>query len=125
MARSPRCFTRCSRRTRVPPSERLVATDEVGMMVKLTVLYGQPKDPAAFERYYLETHTPIAQKVKGLRRFEIAKIVGTPDGKPSPYYRTADLYFDSAEQMQQSLGSKEGQIAAADIATLRPAELPC
>jgi uncharacterized protein (TIGR02118 family) len=85
-------------------------------MVKLTVLYGQPKDPAAFERYYLDTHTPIAQQVKGLRRFEIAKVVGTPDGKPSPYCRIADLYFDSAEQMQQSLGSKEGQAAAADIA---------
>jgi len=85
-------------------------------MVKLAVLYGQPKDPAAFERYYLETHTPIAQKVKGLRRFEIAKVVGTADGSPSPYYRIADLYFDSAEQMRQSLGSKEGQAAAADLA---------
>lgn len=76
-------------------------------MFKLMVLYGQRKNFAAF--------TPIAQKVKGLRRFEIAKVVGMPDGKPSPYYRIADLYFDSAEQMQQSLGSKEGQAAAADI----------
>jgi len=85
-------------------------------MVKLTVLYGQPKDPAAFETYYLETHTPIAQKVKGVRRFEIAKVVATADGSLSPYYRVADIYFDSAEQMQQSLASKEGQAAAADIA---------
>jgi hypothetical protein len=45
-------------------------------MVKLTVLYGHPKDPAHFERYYLETHTPIALRVKGLRRFEIAKVTG-------------------------------------------------
>jgi uncharacterized protein (TIGR02118 family) len=85
-------------------------------MVKLTVLYGHPKDPAAFEGYYLGTHTPIAQKVKGVRRFEIAKVVGTADGSPPPYYRIADLYFDSAEHMQQCLGSKEGQAAAADIA---------
>ena len=85
-------------------------------MVKLTVLYGQPKDAAAFERYYINTHTPIAQKVKGLRRFEIAKVVGTADGKTSPHYRIANLYFDSAEQMQQSLGSKEGQAGAADLA---------
>lgn len=85
-------------------------------MVKLTVLYGQPKDTAAFERYYLDTHTPMAQKVKGVRRFEIAKVVGTADGKPSPYYRIADLYFDGAEQLRQSLGSPEGQAAAADIA---------
>jgi uncharacterized protein (TIGR02118 family) len=85
-------------------------------MIKLTVLYGHPKDPAAFERYYLETHTPIALKVKGVRRFEIAKVVGTADGSTAPYYRIADLYFDDAAQMQASLGSKEGQAAASDIA---------
>jgi uncharacterized protein (TIGR02118 family) len=85
-------------------------------MIKLTVLYGQPKEPAAFERYYLDTHTPIALKVKGLRRFEIAKVSDTADGTPSPYYRTADLYFDDVAAMQAALGSPEGQAAAADIA---------
>ena len=85
-------------------------------MIKLTVLYGQPKEPAAFERYYLDTHTPIALKVKGLRRFEIAKVSGTADGTPAPYYRIADLYFDDVATMQAALGSPEGQAAAADIA---------
>ena len=85
-------------------------------MVKLTVLYGQPKDPPAFERYYLGTHTPIALKVAGVRRFEIAKVAGTADGSPSPYYRTADLYFDDIAHLQQCMGSDEGKAAAADIA---------
>jgi uncharacterized protein (TIGR02118 family) len=85
-------------------------------MIKLTVLYGQPKNPAAFERYYLDTHTPIALKVKGLRRFEIVKVSGTADGTPAPYYRIADLYFDDVATMQAALGSPEGQAAAADIA---------
>jgi uncharacterized protein (TIGR02118 family) len=85
-------------------------------MVKLTVLYGQPKDPDAFERYYLDTHTPIALQVKGVRRFEIARVVGTADGSPSPFYRIADLYFDSAKHMQECLASKEGQAAAGDFA---------
>ena len=85
-------------------------------MVKLTVLYGQPKDAAAFERYYLDTHTPIALKVKGVRRFEIAKVVATADGSPSPYYRIADLYFDDVKHLQECLGSKQGQAAAADLA---------
>jgi uncharacterized protein (TIGR02118 family) len=84
-------------------------------MIKLTVLYGHPKDSAGFERYYLDVHTPIALKVKGLRRFEIAKVSGTADGTPAPYYRTADLYFDDAAAMQTALGSPEGQAAAADI----------
>ena len=54
-------------------------------MVKLTVLYGQPKDPVHFERYYLETHTPVALRVRGVRRFEIAKVTGMLDGSPPPY----------------------------------------
>jgi uncharacterized protein (TIGR02118 family) len=85
-------------------------------LIKLTVLYGQPRDPAAFERYYMDTHTPIALKVKGLRRFEISKVVATADGSPSPFYRTADLYFDDMAAMQKALGSPDGQAAAADIA---------
>ena len=85
-------------------------------MVKLTVLYGQPKDSAAFERYYMEVQTPLALKVKGVRRIEIARVVGTADGSPSPYFRIADLYFDDAKHLQECLASKEGQAAAADIA---------
>ena len=84
-------------------------------MVKLTVLYGHPKDPAHFERYYLETHTPIALRVKGLRRFEIAKVTGTLDGTPPPYCRLADLYFDDVAQMQEVLSSPEGRATAADL----------
>jgi len=84
-------------------------------LIKLTVLYGQPKDPAAFERYYIDTHTPIALKVKGLRRFEISRVLATADGSPSPFYRTADLYFDDTAAMQKALTSPEGQAAAGDI----------
>lgn len=84
-------------------------------MVKLTVLYGHPSDPAQFERYYRETHTPIALQVKNMRRFEIAKVTGAPGGGKPPYYRLADLYFDDAEAMQAALVSKEGQAAADDL----------
>lgn len=34
-----------------------------GNMVKLSVLYGQPKSADAFEKYYAETHMPIAAKM--------------------------------------------------------------
>ena len=85
-------------------------------MVKLTVLYGQPKDPVHFERYYLETHIPVALRVRGVRRFEIAKVTGMLDGSPPPYYRLADLYFDDVAQMQEGLASPEGQATAADLA---------
>jgi uncharacterized protein (TIGR02118 family) len=55
-------------------------------MVKLTVLYGPPSDPAALDEYYLGTHVPIANAIPGLRRNEVSKVSGTLDGSTSPYY---------------------------------------
>jgi uncharacterized protein (TIGR02118 family) len=86
-------------------------------MVKLVVCYGQPQDPAAFDRYYAETHVPLVHKIPNLRRFEAGKVVGTPDGSPAPYYYIAELSFDSGEELQAAMGSQEGQAAGADVAT--------
>jgi uncharacterized protein (TIGR02118 family) len=85
-------------------------------MVKLTVLYGHPKSPAEFETYYAETHLPIAAQMKGVRRIELCKVVGTPDGSSPPFYRMAELYFDDPEHMKSVMGSPEGQRTVADLA---------
>jgi uncharacterized protein (TIGR02118 family) len=84
-------------------------------MVKLQVLYGHPKDPAAFEAYYRDPHTPIALKVPGLRRFDIGKVLGEPGGGQPAYYRTADLFFDDMDALTSALSSPEGEAAAADL----------
>lgn len=44
-------------------------------------------------------------------------MVGTPDGSQPPYYRIAELWFDSQEDLQGSTSSPEGQATVADIAT--------
>ncbi len=31
----------------------------------LTVCYGHPADPAAFDAYYTSTHVPLAEKIPG------------------------------------------------------------
>ncbi len=84
-------------------------------MVKATVLYGHPTDPAAFEDYYANTHLPIAAQIPNVRRFEAARVVATPDGSEPPYYRSAELWFESMEQLQDGFGSQEGQAATEDI----------
>jgi uncharacterized protein (TIGR02118 family) len=86
-------------------------------MVKLIVAYGVPEDPAAFDRHYADTHVPLAEKIPNVDRFEAAKVLGTADGSPAPYHLIAELWFDSAEVLQASLGSPEGQAAAADVGT--------
>ena len=84
-------------------------------MVKLTVLYNHPEDPAAFEKYYAQTHMPIAQQVQGVRRIELAKVIGSPDGSPSPYYRMAELYFDNAAHLQNVMATQAMQKTVADL----------
>lgn len=86
-------------------------------MIKLTVLYGNPTDPEAFDEHYRTTHAPLAKKIPNLKRFEATRVTGTADGTPPPYHLIADLYFDDMEQFQAALGSPDGQAAATDVAT--------
>jgi uncharacterized protein (TIGR02118 family) len=73
--------------------------------IKITVLYGAPKDPAAFEKYYAGTHMPMVYKVKGIKRVELGKALPPPDGKPPAFYRITELWFSSPEKMQKVTGT--------------------
>ena len=83
-------------------------------MVKLTVLYGLPDDAEAFEDYYAKSHLSLAAKIPNVQRFESGK-VAAPDGGSPPYQRIAELWFESASVMQESLASPEGKAATDDI----------
>jgi uncharacterized protein (TIGR02118 family) len=80
------------------------------------VLYGPPKSPDAFEKYYAETHMPIASKMQGVRRIELSKVTGTADGSAPAFYRLADLYFDDVAHMQRVMSTPEGKATVADLA---------
>lgn len=84
-------------------------------MVKLTVLYGRPADPAAFEGYYAHTHMALVDKMPNFQRYEAARIVATPDRTELPYYRIFEMYFDDLERLQSSLSTPDGQAAPNDI----------
>ena len=84
-------------------------------MVKLTVVYGHPDDPAAFEGYYANTHMALVDKIPNFKRYEAARIVATPDGTELPYYRIFEMYFDDMDRLQSSLSTPEGQAAPNDI----------
>ena len=85
-------------------------------MAQLVVTYGKPADPAAFDAHYRDVHVPLAQKIPGLRRFELSDgPVSTPEG-PSDVHSIAILTFDSLSDLQAALASPEGQAAAADVA---------
>lgn len=85
-------------------------------MIKLTVLYGHPVDPDAFEAYYSSTHMPLVAKIKGIVKAETTKFFLEADGSNPAFYRLAELYFNSPEELQKAMGSPEGAATSADLA---------
>ena len=86
-------------------------------MARLVVMYKSPKDAAAFDKHYFETHIPIAKNIPGLRKYEISKgPVATPGGL-SGFHLIAILHFDDLSAIQKAFVSTEGQAAAADMQT--------
>jgi uncharacterized protein (TIGR02118 family) len=88
------------------------------MSVKLTVVYDNPKDPAAFETHYKNVHVPLAKKFPNARRAEFAKVFPKEDGSPTPAYRTADFWFDDYKTACAAIAMPEGQAAIKDALQL-------
>lgn len=90
-------------------------------MAKVYAIYQQPKDPAAFDRYYFDKHVPLAKTIPGLRRYEVTRgdVMGMA-GKHGVYL-VATLEFDSMEAIAAALASSQGQATAADLANFASA----
>lgn len=85
-------------------------------MIQLTVLYGQPQSPEAFDRHYEETHAPLARKLPRLKGYTIIRPSSLNPQEPSASYLIANLYFATMDEFQEALSSPEGQAAAGDLA---------
>ena len=59
---------------------------------KITFVYSNPTDPAAFEAAYPE-QLALARKLPGLTQLQASKVWPKEDGSPTPAYRLLDLYF--------------------------------
>ena len=84
-------------------------------MASLVVMYKTPTDPQAFDKYYSDTHIPIAQRIPGLLKYEVSKGPVMTPGGPSAYQLVATLRFDDMAGLQRALGSAEGHAAVADV----------
>lgn len=84
-------------------------------MYRLTVLYGHPKDPAEFDRYYYEVHIPLARRMKGLLAWTIGKCESAIPGEPPPYYLIVGLFAETRADLEAILASPEGQAAVDDV----------
>lgn len=85
-------------------------------MVRLSVLYGHPDDPAAFLSHYENTHVPLAEAIPDVLRFTWGKCLPGLAGEDPPYFLTAELEWDSHESMAAAMTSEPGGAAGADVA---------
>ena len=90
------------------------------MTVKLTVVYGTPEDPAAFDQHYADVHMPLVLKWPGVERVELAKVSGGPMGSPSPYHQIAEIWFADEDALNAALGSEAGREAGKDFMNIAP-----
>lgn len=90
-------------------------------MAKLFAVYQQPKDPAAFDKYYYGTHVPLAKTVPGLRSYEVTRGAVMGMGGKHGAYLVAVLEFDSMEAIGAAMSSSQGQATAADLANFASA----
>src|SRR4051794_15241680 len=85
------------------------------MAAKITITFGSPADPAAFERHYVETHAPLVRALPGLRAYEYGRALTNFDGSPSEAFWVVSLVFDDADAMHASFGSRAGQKTTEDM----------
>jgi uncharacterized protein (TIGR02118 family) len=86
------------------------------MVHRLVVQYGQPTDPAEFDRHYRDVHVGLARAIPGVVRFELGHPQPLDPSAPAPHL-IATLDFESAEAMGVGLGSEAGRAAAGDVGT--------
>ena len=92
-----------------------LSTSALATEAKIVVLYGHPKDPAAFDKYYAETHAPMVARVKTVKRFEYAKPQPAPNGNQPPYYLAVDILFESLDALRATAATDEWKAIAADV----------
>lgn len=63
------------------------------MPTKISLIFDNPTDPAAFEARYATDFVPLAKALPGALSLETSKVWPKEDGTPTPAYRTVDIYF--------------------------------
>ncbi|WP_096435571.1 EthD family reductase [Alteribacter populi] len=83
-------------------------------MVKLIALYKKPEDKEAFDEHYFNTHAPITEKIPGLRKMKVTKVVGSPMGE-SDYHLLCEMYYDDHESFKKAMKTDEAKASGKDL----------
>lgn len=112
------CNQTGDRASDTPAADTMTAAAPAGPAAIVTVLYNAPKDAAAFEKYYKDTHIPLVVANKdevGFKRADLTKFESSLDGKKPTFYRQAELYFDSMGDLQKGIATPGFKKIADDL----------
>ena len=79
-------------------------------MHKLMLLFRQPTDVVEFETRWSHSFVRAAERMPGLRRVALSRIIGGPFGEVD-LHLVHEFYFDDAQAMRDAMASQEGQDA--------------
>jgi uncharacterized protein (TIGR02118 family) len=84
-------------------------------MYKLVITLNRKEDLSSddFREYYREEHLPLVEEMPKLKKFTVSFPLNEED---SEYDSIAELYYEEAEHIEESLESKAGQEAVDDVA---------
>jgi len=109
MALAAACSKPADKAAEAPPADTAAAAAPApGPQAIVTVIYNQPKSPAAFEKYYAEKHLPLVTSLQpeiGFTKAELSKFTSTLDGKKPTFYRQAELYFNSLDDAKKGMAT--------------------
>lgn len=76
-------------------------------MARMMVIYQSPTDPQSFDAHYEGVHIPLAKRLPGLRRYDVARRpIVLPAGDPEPYL-IATLHFDDLAAQEPNAEPRE------------------
>jgi uncharacterized protein (TIGR02118 family) len=74
---------------------------------KITVIYDNPTDPAAFESEYPTAQLAAARRIPGYVRMETSRVWPKEDDSPTPAYRMLDLYYTDYDAASAAVTTPE------------------
>ncbi|MCU1414185.1 MAG: ethyl tert-butyl ether degradation protein EthD [Microbacteriaceae bacterium] len=77
------------------------------MPTKITFIFDNPSDPAAFEAAYSDGFVGLARALPGVEHLEASKVWPKEDGSPTPAYRMLDLYFADYDAASAAVATAE------------------
>lgn len=79
-------------------------------MHKLIVLFKSTGDPTQLETQWSGRFVPLAEKMPGIRRVSVTRILGGASKAPD-LHLIHEFYFDSLAALRHAMASEEGQKA--------------